>query len=104
MRREITITIAPNSDIKKEAAKLSLHFAGQTIDVVLDVDGAALLKVSRAIPDLAQDFLCIASCIYAADKAVSREEADDKWTRDLAIEIPVEHVDTWAGVADELSD
>lgn len=104
MKREITITIAPESDRKKEVAKLSLHFAEQTTDVVLDVDGAALLKVSRAIPDLAQDFLCIASCIYAADKAVPRDRAEDKWTRDLAIEIPVEHVDTWTGVADDLSD
>jgi len=104
MKREINITIAPASDTKKEVAKLALHFDGQTTDVALDVDGAALLKVSRTIPDLAQDFLCIASCIYAADKAVPRDQTEDKWTRDLAIEIPVEHVDTWTGVADELSD
>ena len=104
MQRDIAITIAPESDIKKEVAKLSLHFAEQTTDVVLDVDGAVRLKVSRTIPDLAQDFLCIASCIYAADKAVPRAQAEDKWTRDLAIEIPVEHVDTWTGVAEELSD
>lgn len=104
MRREITITIEPEADIKKEIAKLSLHFEGQTEDVVLDVNATALLKVSWAVPDIAQDFLCIASCIYAADKAVLRDGADDKWTRLLAIEIPVEHVDTWTNVADELSD
>jgi hypothetical protein len=104
MRKEITISIAPQVDIKKETAKLSLHFEGQTTDIDLDVDGASLLKVSRAVPDLAQDFLCIASCIYAADKAVARKAEDDKWTRHLAIEIPVEHVKTWASVADELSD
>lgn len=104
MRRAITVTIAPEADTKKEVAKLSLHFAEQPTDVVLDVNAAALLKVSRAVPDLAQDFLCIASCIYAADKAVPREGAEDKWTRHLAIEIPIEHVDIWAGVADELSD
>jgi len=104
MRQAITITIAPESDLKKEAAKLSLHFAGQPTDVVLDVNAAALLKVSRAVPDLTQDFLCIASCIYAADKALSRDGAEDKWTRHLAIEIPVEHVKTWAGVSNKLSD
>lgn len=104
MRKEITIKIEPEADIKKEIAKLSLHFEGQTEDVVLDVNATALLKVSRAVPDIAQDFLCIASCIYAADKAVPRDGADDKWTRHLAIEIPVEHLDTWTDVADELSD
>jgi len=104
MRIKIDITIAPESDIKKEIAAISLHFAGQTSDVVLDVNATALLKVSRAVPDLAQDFLCIASCIYAADKAVPRNGADDKWTRHLAIKIPVEHDDTWTKVAGELSD
>ena len=104
MRRDITITIAAESDTKKQTSKLSLHFERQSEDVVLDVNATALLKVSRTVPDLAQDFLCIASCIYAADKAVPRAGEDDKWTRHLAIEIPVEHVATWTGVADELSD
>jgi len=103
MRRDITITIGPLTDTKKEMSTLSLHFAGQPEDVVLDVNGTALLKVSGAVPDLGQDFLCLASCIYAADKAVPRDGTDDKWTRHLAIEIPVEHADTWNGVADELS-
>ncbi len=49
-------------------------------------------------------FLCIASCIYAADKALPRDGAEDKWTRHLAIEIPVEHIKTWAGVSKKLSD
>lgn len=104
MKQEITISIAPESDTKKESANLSLHFTERTTDAVLDVNAAALLKVSRTVPDLAQDFLCVASCIYAADKAVPREQAQDKWTRHMAIEIPVEHVNCWDGVADDLSD
>jgi hypothetical protein len=104
MRQDITVRIAPEIDTKKEIAKLSLHFTDQPTDVVLDVNASALLRVSRAVPDLAQDFLCLASCIYAADKAVARERADDKWTRHMAIEIPVEHVDTWTGAGDELSE
>ncbi|MES3030957.1 MAG: Qat anti-phage system QueC-like protein QatC [Patescibacteria group bacterium] len=104
MRKDITITIAPEADFRKETAKLALHFDGQTENVVLDVDATALLKVSRTVPDLAQDFLCIASCVYAADKAVPRDGAEDKWTRHLAIEIPVEHVGTWTNVVNDLSD
>lgn len=104
MRREIAVKIAPTTDTDKESATLSLHFEGQTKDVVLDVNAARLLRVSRVVPDLAQDFLCIASCIYAVDKAVPRDGADDKWTRHLAIEIPVEHVEIWTSVVNELSD
>jgi len=104
MRRDITVKIAPEVDTQRETAKLSLHFAGQASEVALDLNGASLLKVSRAVPDLAQDFLCIASCIYAADKALPRDAEEDKWTRHLRIEIPVEHVDTCSGIADDLSD
>jgi len=104
MRHQINISIASKADTRKESATLSFHFEGQNKDVVLDVNATTLLKVSRAVPDLAQDFLCIASCVYAADKAIPRDEAEDRWTRHLGIEIPVEHVDIWAAVADELSD
>lgn len=103
MKHEITISIAPEADRKKESAKLSLHYAGQREEVALDLDGNALLGISRTIPDLAQDFLCIASCIYATDKALPRHAEDDKWTRHLAVEIPVEHVETWTSVAEDLS-
>jgi len=104
MKHEITVSIAPEADPKKESARLSLHYAGQSENVTLDLDGNALLRISRTVPDLAQDFLCIASCIYAADKALPRDAEEDKWTRHLAIEIPVEHVNTWTSVADGLSD
>lgn len=103
MRHEITVAVASEADLKKESAILSLHYADQPENVILDLNANALLRTSRVVPDLAQDFLCIASCIYAADKAFSRESAEDKWTRHLAIQIPVEHVETWTGVADDLS-
>lgn len=102
-KKVITIAIAAQADIKKEVSVLSLHFDGQAEEVVVDINATALLKVSNVIPDLGQDFLCIASCIYAADKAVPRNRMDDKWTRHIAIEIPVEHAAKWNGVADQLS-
>jgi hypothetical protein len=104
MRHDITINIAPGSDTQKESATLSLQVAGHTEKAVLDINAVNLLKISRMVPDLAQDFLCIASCIYATDKAISRDNVDDKWTRNIAIEIPVEHVTVWNAVADSLSE
>lgn len=104
MTTQIAISIAQQSDKKKETAKLSLHFDRQTTPVVVDVNGASLLKVSRLVPDVAQDFLSIAACVYAADKALARSATADKWTREIAIEIPVEHVGTWSRVAHDLSE
>jgi hypothetical protein len=104
MRHEITVSIAPTADTRKESASLALHFPGQSAEVNLDVDGNALLRVSRTVPDIAQDFLTIASCIYAADKAVPRASEDDRWTRHMAIEIPVEHVVTWGAVAADIEE
>ncbi len=104
MKYDITVIVAPEVDERKETAKLSLCFNGQTQPVVLDVNGASLLRISRTVPDLAQDFLCIAACVYAADKAIARKDQEDKWTRHIAIEIPVKHADSWSLVASELSD
>lgn len=103
MRHDITIKIAPDIDNRKESAKLSLQVTGQKEEAVLDIDAANLLRVSRTVPNLAQDFLCIASCIYAADKAIARDNVEDKWTRHIVIEIPVEHVAVWNAVTDSLS-
>jgi 7-cyano-7-deazaguanine synthase in queuosine biosynthesis len=52
---------------------------------------------------LGQDLLLIASIVYAIDKAVDRKKTADRWTRDLAVEIPVENVTAWQGLAAELS-
>lgn len=102
MMTPITVSIAPEPDPKKEVAKLTLHLPGDRIAAV-DLNGTSLLKISRAVPDLAQDFLSMASCIYAADKAVSRKAQEDRWTRHIQIEIPVMHPEVWGGTAHEFS-
>jgi len=99
----ISIPIAADADPKKEVSRLSLHLEGVDAPAPIDVDGNALLKVSREIPDMAQDLFTIASCIYAADKAVARTSVDDNWTREIAIEIPIEHLETWSAVAEPFS-
>jgi len=104
MKHQITVEIDPANDLKRETAKLSLHDDQQANPFPMDVNGASLLKVSWAIPDLGQDFFCIAACIYAADKAIARNKEEDKWTRDIAIEIPVEHETRWSNVAARLSE
>lgn len=104
MRTEIIVKVDANPDLKKECAVMSLEIDGRAKAAVMYVDGSSILKISRALPDLAQDFLTIAACIYSADKAVSREDQDDKWTRDISIRIPVEHPVKWSAVERQLSD
>lgn len=104
MKSVIRVNIEAEADSKKESAALILVVSGHDTPFAMDVMGSALLRISPQIPDLAQDFLCIASCVYAADKAVSRAKSDDRWTRDISIEIPVEHEAEWSAVSTELSE
>jgi hypothetical protein len=46
------------------------------------------------------DLLLIASAVYAADKRISRaKEAQDSWTREIDLHIPVAQPETWTSVA-----
>ncbi|WP_146209203.1 Qat anti-phage system QueC-like protein QatC [Coraliomargarita sinensis] len=99
MRTEITVKVDANPNRKKECAGMFLDINGGAKTAVMDVDGTSILKVSRSTPDLAQDFLTIASCIYAADKAVSRKLQDDRWSRDISIEIPIHNLVHWSSAS-----
>jgi 7-cyano-7-deazaguanine synthase in queuosine biosynthesis len=104
MKTTITAEISKDADPKKEVAGLRLHFDGKSTDLTASVNGASLVKVSRTTPNLAQDLLTIASCVYAADESVKRIDQEDKWSREIAIEIPVRNFDNWNGVARRLSE
>jgi 7-cyano-7-deazaguanine synthase in queuosine biosynthesis len=104
MKHNITVLTAPEPSKRKETACLSLQFEGQQDRVPVDIDGAAILRTSRVIPNFGQDFLTIAACIYATDKAVARAAEEDKWTRDLSIQIPVGNPAIWQTVSDDLSE
>ena len=104
MHTDIIVRVNPSPDLKKESAGMFLEIDGGTKIAMMDVDGASLLKVSRSTPDLAQDFLTIASCVYAADKAVDRKIQDDRWSRDISIEIPVQNPEVWTSATILLDD
>lgn len=40
-------------------------------------------------PRAASDLLVFASAVYSVDKTALRDESDDRWTRDLAVDVPV---------------
>lgn len=52
-------------------------------------------RYGGARESLVEDFLFIASVCYGVDLLVPRENAEDNWTRELTVEIPVRDVDLW---------
>lgn len=55
-------------------------------------------------PEIAFDLLVLAAAITAADTRVPRANAQDRWTRELHVAIPVSDVKCWESIADTLSD
>lgn len=52
---------------------------------------------------VALDLFRLAGAIFCADKTISRNEAEDFWTRDIAIQAPVSDVGLWKGASDHLT-
>jgi hypothetical protein len=68
------------------------HGLGETLDAL------AKLGVTPSVTGV--DLLLVASAVYAADKRISRAtEAQDSWTREIDLHIPVAEPQTWTSVA-----
>ena len=101
----IQVRIDPKARTTGEVAKIDLRGAGLSDPFTLDLNLTPLLNRSTVVPKRAMDFLFVASVIYAVDKMVSRKaHADDHWTRDLSVEIPVAEPEEWDAVHKRLSE
>lgn len=68
------------------------HGVGDTLDAL------AKLGITPSVTGV--DLLLVASAVYAADKRISRAtEAQDSWTREIDLHIPVAEPQTWTMVA-----
>jgi len=52
-------------------------------------------RYGGARESLAEDFLFVSSVCYAVDLLVARQTAQDNWTRELSVKIPVRDADLW---------
>ena len=103
----IEVRVHPTSTTAHECALVELHFTGRSDPYALDLDITTLLRCSRQVDELSFDFLFVASVIYAIDKVVPRSEegdAEDRWTRELGVTIPVAAPAKWRRVARDFSD
>lgn len=104
---KVEVQIHPTRTTAHEAAQVELHVRERRDPYVLDLDVTSLLRNSRDIDPLAFDFLFVASTIYAIDKAAPRKpaaDAEDRWTRQLGVSIPVADATRWRRVAREFSE
>jgi 7-cyano-7-deazaguanine synthase in queuosine biosynthesis len=53
----------------------------------------------RTPPLRAQDLLTLAIVVFAADTQIPRRMADDRWTRDITLHVPVFDLTVWDGLA-----
>jgi 7-cyano-7-deazaguanine synthase in queuosine biosynthesis len=101
---KIEIVVHPTATAH-EFADVELHVPGRAKPHVLDVGFSEILKRAPGVSSKAFDFFTITAVVYGIDKAVSREDhADDDWTRDLNVTIPVSDAQRWRAVAPALSE
>jgi 7-cyano-7-deazaguanine synthase in queuosine biosynthesis len=50
------------------------------------------------------DLLVFAGTCYVVDQAIPRALAEDRWTRELDVEIPVDSPDLWTSISSQLAD
>lgn len=70
--------------------------------------GASLPQVAAGLPSSpsirAWDFLSIALAVYAADRFIMRQTAQDSWTRMIALEVELVEPEPWIAQAQVLAD
>lgn len=63
---------------------------------------AIVARTGAAPLEAASDFLSVAMSAYAADLRIPRDLADDGWTRDITLLVPVADITIWAVVRQRL--
>lgn len=98
---DIEIDVHPTEAASEGFAVVNLMAGGGRL-CQLDLQYSRLAVLQSPSP-LAVDFLLLASAIYAIDKLVPRSTADDHWTREVTLTVPVSDVTRWKSVKRELS-
>ena len=92
---KIEVTDIPNRRQVDGLAKIALSIPDLSVSRRLDISLADMASYCPSPNLLALDFLLIASSCYAADKLVPRTVAEDWWTRELEMVIPVSDPHAW---------
>ena len=85
---EISPSSAPNS-----FSNISLNNSGGICTI--NFKFSKLLSVTRVFDETLFDLLTLANVVYAVDRWIERKQADDFWTRDFKITLPVHDQKQW---------
>lgn len=98
----IQVNVSASEATKFEFAKVQLECRELGLTSHLDFDFLTLRNSCGIPSNIALDFLFIATIVYSADKLIPRRSAQDNWTREMEMDLPVENVSIWNRVKDEL--
>lgn len=99
---QIQVNVNATEATKTEIAKVQLHCRELNVASQLDIDFLTLRNLCGIPSSTVLDFLFIASIVYAVDKLIPRKTAQDNWTRELEVDLPVENIELWNRVRDKL--
>jgi len=100
--RSIELRIGREPDRDEGIAAMALYEDGSRL-CALDIQ-FSLLRALRNQNPIAVDFLILASAVYALDKTIPRDTAEDGWTREIALSMPVSDPVRWNAAASELTE
>jgi hypothetical protein len=83
---------------------VAVHVRDLEVHEVLDASFGLFAQALPQPDPVTQDLLLVASLVYLIDKAVPRQVAEDRWTREMDVRLPVSEPALWAHVAPCLED
>ncbi|HEX7600275.1 MAG TPA: Qat anti-phage system QueC-like protein QatC [Polyangiaceae bacterium] len=101
MKWHVTLRVGPDddfvSDVGPETPRLSVSLdrSGDPGLVQQHVLKEILAKTGGVSPAPAEDLLAVAMGVYAVDTRIPRATADDGWTREIILQVPVFDTATW---------
>ncbi len=101
MKPNVTLRIGPAKSKDQGIAVLGLYDDSEERVCELDLQ-YSLLSPLRNRNQSALDFLLLASSIYALDKSFSRDQAEDRWTRQFSLTTPVSAPALWGAARPDL--
>lgn len=93
---QINALVSPTETTTHEFAKVELQIPGGQVSTALDLNFSKIRETCIEAANATLDFLLLSSIVYVVDKLVAREEAQDCWTRDLKLNIPVANLGLWS--------
>jgi 7-cyano-7-deazaguanine synthase in queuosine biosynthesis len=105
MNMNARIDIQPKPATNLWGSNVSVDLRDSTEKNTLVIDWKCIIKVLPSVKTdkLASDLIFVAAIVYALDKMVPRAKTHDRWTRHIAVKIPLRNPVPWKSVATDFS-